>query len=346
MAAPVAIAPVTAASALGEARGEGTQGRRITVAVERVLAALEAAGARPELLRELRGLSASQTRLSFVLPADGSASLIAAGRPMALPAALADRLLSVLAAPAGPGAAPAAASAAPAPLPSTVASAAPDASLIGRLLAAATGAAPRQHALLGAALETPVALGQRAVLLAEPGRALDVMGAAGRLRYTLEMSGLFYESHLKQWLRGQRSEQTLREELARLPPPSADRDGSSAVPGGAERVVAQLALSQRDVIELALPAWPGQPLVVAIEREAGAAGGGQESVAAVYNARLVLELPRLGRVEAQLRLAGDSVAVQLVAPHGALLASELDQLSVQLAARGLKPVSLVAEDAP
>ncbi|MEG1968579.1 MAG: flagellar hook-length control protein FliK [Burkholderiaceae bacterium] len=341
MAAPVAIAPVTAASALGEARGEGTQGRRITVAVERVLAALEAAGARPELLRELRGLSASQTRLSFVLPADGSASLIAAGRPMALPAALADRLLSVLAAPAGPGAAPAA----PAPLPSPVASAAPDASLIGRLLAAATGAAPRQHALLGAALETPVALGQSAVLLAEPGRALDVMGAAGRLRYTLEMSGLFYESHLKQWLRGQRSEQTLREELARLPPPSADRDGSSAVPGGAERVVAQLALSQRDVIELALPAWPGQPLVVAIEREAGAAGGGQESVAAVYNARLVLELPRLGRVEARLRLAGDSVAVQLVAPHGALLASELDQLSAQLAARGLKPVSLVAEDA-
>ena len=58
----------------------------------------------------------------------------------------------------------------------------------------------------------------------------------------------------------------------------------------------------------------------------------------------MLDLPRLGRIEAQLRLAGDSVAVHLRAPRRTLLEGELELLSRQLEARGLRAVSLVVED--
>lgn len=324
MSTPAAIAGVGAALATAGGRGEGTQGRRFTLAAERVLAALEASAARPELVRELRALAPSAPQFSVLLAANGQASLQAGSRTWPLPSAAGEALLRLLQASEPVQARPA--------LSESV-STAP--SFMGRLLAAALGAGPR---LAGS--RAPTVFGQRALLEPEPGRAIDTLGVAGRLRYTLEMSGLFYEAHLKQWVRGQRSESSLREELARMsasPRTALDAEWTSPVPGGAERVAAQLALVEREALSLALPAWSGQRLDLSIESDAR----GVESAASapVHLARLALELPRLGRVEAVLRLSGGTLAIELESDASGL-ESELASLAEQLEARGLKAAAL------
>jgi len=327
---PAAIAGVGAALATAGGRGEGTQGRRFTLAAERVLAVLEASAARPELVRELRALAQTTPQFSLVLAANGQASLQAGARALPLPGSAGEALVRLL---------QAAEPALPRPAPSDSANAAP--SFIGRLLAAALGAGPRVQEV-----RSPTVFAQRALLEPEPGRAIDTLGVAGRLRYTLEMSGLFYEAHLKQWVRGQRSESSLREELVRMaarPQSALDAEWTSPVPGGAERVAAQLALVEREALTLALPAWAGQRLDVRIESEAR--GGETASSAPVHLARLTLDLPRLGRVEARLRLSGGALAIELESELPGL-EGELASLAEQLEARGLKAAALSVRARP
>jgi Flagellar hook-length control protein FliK len=87
------------------------------------------------------------------------------------------------------------------------------------------------------------------------------------------------------------------------------------------------------------PAWPGQPLLLELARERAtderAASTDAESDWALFRARLTLHLPRLGRVEVELRLAGQSVAVDLHVAQPAAFAAHLAELSSRLQARGL-----------
>lgn len=170
------------------------------------------------------------------------------------------------------------------------------------------------------------------------GPVLPVSEVASRLRRELERSGLFFESHLAQWARGERSVEEMRAELLHLASNSSASSARQAIADGSpQRVAGQLRLLQEPCIAISGAAWPGQPLQMLIEREAtprDAAPG----LPPVFGAHLRLMLPQLGSVEVHLRLSGDAVATTICAQQPDRLQAAVPVLSEQLCAAGLKPV--------
>lgn len=201
--------------------------------------------------------------------------------------------------------------------------------------AARDPAGPPRVALGAAALGEPAGPGQVVPVL-------PVGEVAARLRREVERSGLFFESHLAQWARGERSVDEMRAELLHLAAESSfasGKTGAQAILDSApQRVAGQLRLLEDPCIAISGAAWPGQPLQLLIEREPpprGAAPG----LPTVFGAHLRLVLPRLGNVEVHLRLAGEAVATTICAQAPDQLASGLARLGEQLRTIGLTPVS-------
>ncbi len=184
------------------------------------------------------------------------------------------------------------------------------------------------------------------------GPVLPVPEVAARLRRDVERSGLFFESHLAQWARGERSVEDMRAELLHLAAEASGASGKSAaqaiVDGAPLRVSGQLRLLQEPCIAISGAAWPGQPMLMLIEREPpprDAAPG----LPPVFGAHLRLALPRLGNVDIHLRLAGETLCTTISAQDPARLSDGLPMLGAQLRASGLMPVStqvLAAEGVP
>ncbi len=173
------------------------------------------------------------------------------------------------------------------------------------------------------------------------GAGLDAGQTAARLRATVELSGLFFESHAAQWAHGQRSDEALRAELV-----ARSEAASPAQVNDKARTAAQLDVMQRQSIFLAGPAWPGQPVTIELVPERHAddtvfASAGAQRVAA---ATLHLELPNLGAIVVRLRLAGDAVAAEFESSRTPLVESALPEFDAALQARGLRPVHLSAMD--
>jgi len=172
---------------------------------------------------------------------------------------------------------------------------------------------------------------------------------AERLQQTVERSGLFYESHVAQWAHGQRTTDTLRQELLALGAAAGQNTRSAA----ADRVPAQLELLQRQTLVLQGPAWAGQsswlefgvathePSDTTDERSHGSTEA-PAGAHAVVSARLRLNMPILGPIEVRLRLAGESIAMVVAGATGTAVPAALAELRERFEARGLKPVSLVA----
>jgi Flagellar hook-length control protein FliK len=103
-------------------------------------------------------------------------------------------------------------------------------------------------------------------------------------------------------------------------------------------------LQQQSVV-LQGPAWPGQPMTLTIARRQHDGSDAGDTRAEVFETTLTLDLPRLGALQAHLRLSGATVAVSLESPAGST-AAELDAalpgLRTALEAHGLVPVLLQA----
>src|SRR2546430_59053 len=151
-----------------------------------------------------------------------------------------------------------------------------------------------------AAFETPV-LDPR-----EPG------STAARLAARVAGSGVFFEAHVAQWLRGDRSIEAVQSEALQL------ARAVLADPARAEtRASLQLEALHRETITLSGPAWAGQAMLLELGRDPqvlpdGANGAG-ETTQQVFVARLRMDLPRLGAIEIHLRLAGESIAATIEA---------------------------------
>ena len=174
------------------------------------------------------------------------------------------------------------------------------------------------------------------------GPVLPVAEVASQLRREVERSGLFFEAHLAQWARGERSVDELRAELLHLAADASiapGKSGAQAIADSApQRVAGQLRLLQEPCIAISGAAWPGQPMLMLIEREPpprDAAPG----MPPVFGAHLRLALPRLGNVEVHLRLAGEAVCTTICAQDPDRLQAGLPALGDQLRATGLTPVS-------
>lgn len=184
-------------------------------------------------------------------------------------------------------------------------------------------------------------LGDARPLLASP--AANPAQLAAALQHAVERSGLFYESHLAQWLTGERALESLLREpqgrLAALAPRSAPTSGAdepmingaaqlrSSTAGAAQitwfdnadavdpqalpQVRAQLdALDARQIVWHGQP-WPGQPMDWRID-ELPEHHGGQEDTHA-WTSRVRLVLPHLGEVTAELSLQAHSLRLRLFA---------------------------------
>lgn len=308
----------------------------------------QGAGAAGELARDIRAAAIGRDSVTLLLPAQQAQASVPArleigARQFVLPPALRDALLAALPA----AASTSAANAAIAPTTSAVRAAnaaAADQFARAWAVAAQTTAAAAQ--VVGGSGATRAVHRQRDDALPpavrfvpplfEPVAELQPAAAiAERLRTHVERSGLFFESHIAQWAGGERSAAELRAEALRVAPQAAGEH--------AQRVAAQVAVLNEGAFVVHGPAWRGQPMELAIEREPhpNSDPGGDD--APVFVARLALDLPQLGRLQVRLRLAGDAVSARLQADAPAPFAGALRELAEQLAARGLVPVQLQAE---
>lgn len=151
-----------------------------------------------------------------------------------------------------------------------------------------------------------------------------------KLHDTISKSGLFYESHVTEWVKGERPLADLMREpqmqqmqqLQRL----AQRSGEALArlgPGGpdltpAQMVNQQLHTQEQGRVQWNGEAWPGQPMQWEVKREQGKNGGGRQQQAQgedsqeqVWRSGVRFRLPMLGKVGATVTMVGDQVHVQL-----------------------------------
>lgn len=343
-------------------------GERIVVSPRLLLPLLAGETRGSELLRDLRGAMATngERSVTLILPAnaapEGQATRVdVGGRLFVIPPTLRDAVLARLATPAP------LAAAAPPPLVAeegaarawaTAASAQVAASQTPALAAQATLAVPASgaarevlRALVGGQLAddrdpaTP-RVGLRRPLLEQPaplpevGPVQPIGEVAQSLRREVERSGLFLESHVAQWARGDRSSDDLRAELVHLT--LAAGSMQAVAEGVPQRVAAQLRLMQEPAFLLQGLAWPGQPFLALIAQEPPPKDSAP-GLPPVFSARIEMDLPSLGVIVVRLRLAGDAVSAVLAANEPTRITAGLSDLTEGLRSCGLQPVAVLVE---
>ncbi len=174
-----------------------------------------------------------------------------------------------------------------------------------------------------------------------PGPTASPPAIAEAVRHGLVHSGLFYESHLADWVDGARSLDLIRRE------PQA-QEKSPAQSGAALPADTQVPLILRQQLEMldGQPLqwqgelWPGQPLRLAVgsERQPPSQDGTPTPPPA-WQTTLASTLPALGAVVARLRIDGDRLQLSIRASEdgtAALMASQAASLRDALAAAGLQ----------
>jgi len=188
---------------------------------------------------------------------------------------------------------------------------------------------------------------------------------AAALSTLVRDSGMFYESHLARWSRGQYPLNQLRREpqaanastsgaVAAAPRmavnesaahiPAATPSPAALVPAELQSIVReQLDMFEHRSLGVTIDAWPGQPVLLEMRQQIDDERPGRETAegtgdAAPWITRLALELPRLGKLEARITLTGDRL--QLVFHAAPALASQLAGhtmlLSEAMAAAGIR----------
>ncbi|KEZ78054.1 flagellar hook-length control protein FliK [Salinisphaera hydrothermalis] len=188
---------------------------------------------------------------------------------------------------------------------------------------------------------------------------------AGVLAQQVTQSGLFYESHLAAWVRGQLPRARLSDEpQVRLVHARGASDqgagqnshgagASTAATGPIDPKLAPLVRQQIELLASGVFQWQGEawvdaPMRWTVERREEDATETDRS--APVTTSLSLDLPGIGAFEAKLRLAGDRISVAAWAEPGAgraLIAADLETLRRRLRDAGLNAssVRLVTEPA-
>ncbi|MFP5465517.1 MAG: flagellar hook-length control protein FliK [Gammaproteobacteria bacterium] len=174
------------------------------------------------------------------------------------------------------------------------------------------------------------------------------------LRTTLVRSGLFYESHLANWVVGQDSLDGLLQEPQNRPAAEAARGAPQAPTNPLHALLTQ----QLQVLESPQfvwrgELWPGQPLEWMLRHDAGqepdgkAAAGGDETAGTGWESHLKLTLPQLGTVNVHIRLdAQQAFSIRMVPEQSdtePVLQGNRARLAEQLAAAGCALKTLTVE---
>lgn len=179
--------------------------------------------------------------------------------------------------------------------------------------------------------------------------APDIPQLAATLASTVADSGLFYESHLQQFATGRRALAQLRQEPqaqvtqqpARHPTTPDLVDRVAVHPDTQALVRQQLDLLALPIVRWSGEAWPGIRLDWDIQEEPDTSPEhpADDAPAQRWTTRLALQLPKLGPVEAQLHLDGNTLRLRLRAESpttAALLDPAGTALPERLSAQGLQ----------
>ncbi|MCC6916490.1 flagellar hook-length control protein FliK [Nitrosomonas sp.] len=157
------------------------------------------------------------------------------------------------------------------------------------------------------------------LLPAPPATSTEKAHLSSQLQQALSASGLFYESHLAQWLNGGRSLQQLRQEpQSRLPvftptAAAATDPASPVAPQAAALVQQQLHTLETGVIQWRGEIWPGQVAEWDItehldDREQAGEPSGKSGR---WQTRIHLQLPNLGKITATLMIEPQGMRIRL-----------------------------------
>ena len=243
------------------------------------------------------------------------------------------------------------------PAPATGASgdAAPDLQLSpeGRMLSRVSEALPPPSA----PTSVPVPGAADGTLLQDPRRL------ALALREAVDRSGLFYERHQAQWVQGQRSEASLRQEpqagwsQAGASPPAdgglASRLAGLGLSGQAlEMVRQQVEVFQQQAVFMRTELAPGFAMNWRAEVDEESPGRAGEDAERRWETELSSDFGSLERIEARFRLQGDRLQLVLQAQPDALqrfreaapgLAEALAGAGLQLQGLRLEPLTAGAK---
>lgn len=145
-----------------------------------------------------------------------------------------------------------------------------------------------------------------------------------RLQQTVKESGLFYESHLGKWVRGELDLKTIqREPQARLqqtPGTLLDLPDLEGMPEQAARLAnRQLNMLEGGPFIWQGQAWPGQMAEWQVQ-ERDAQGADDEAAGQKWHSQLRLTLPRLGQIAADLDVGALGLRIRLRSADPATLA--------------------------
>jgi len=208
-------------------------------------------------------------------------------------------------------------------------------------------------------LERPIVqqLGTTAVWQAEQ-PVPDTKLLAGALRETLGMSGLFYESHQAQWVRGERSTNQLLEEPQNvltgksLLPSTADQQAAStgsdvSLPVAKELLLLvqqQLQTLEQHHLGWMGQIWPGQQMQWEVQGEPEHQARQEDE--RQWSTEMELALPKLGDVHARLAFAESGLRLTLHATDSKtveLFNRALPQLKNSLADADIVLIAAVVE---
>ncbi|MBA5605544.1 flagellar hook-length control protein FliK [Duganella sp. FT3S] len=184
---------------------------------------------------------------------------------------------------------------------------------------------------------------------------------AQHLQAAISQSGLFYESHVAEWVKGERSLAELMREPQMQRQQQALADGGARPQASGPDLSAALMINQQlhaheqGRVQWQGEAWPGQPMQWEVRREPheqhqrdgrDSAGGQPEQV---WRSGVRFRFPLLGKVAATVTLAGDQVQIQLQTDtdqSAVTLRAYADRLEQAMAAAGAPLSSLtIAADA-
>lgn len=194
-----------------------------------------------------------------------------------------------------------------------------------------------------ATADPPTAVHGAAPLLAKPPQPDQGAALAGALKQAIDSSGLFYESHLREWSEGKRP----LADLAREPQMQRLLDGAAAArPGaaidGATAQFINLQLSSHEQARLTWQGqpWPGQAMQWEISKDAPEQRGHAEDDAqapTAWRSAVRFRFAHLGEINAQLVLVGDQLHLQVRAADsatGSTLQAHAPRLGAALEAAG------------
>lgn len=205
---------------------------------------------------------------------------------------------------------------------------------------------------------TPVILNGKAPLVAAgPPQPAQL---AHTLRDTLEHSGLFYESHVSDWVQGQRGLPQLMQEPQMQRAALAAETAAHAATAGPDLAAAQLINQQLHAHEQARvqwqgEAWPGQAMQWEIRREPREDQGRRQgepddgAPPQVWRSGVRFRFPLLGKVAATVTLVGGQVQIQVqtdTAASAGTLRAYAGRLELAMEAAGapLSSLTIASED--